>query len=78
MPKLHACQCGGAARYYSVKRRANGVRFRRPTERLACPACGNATGASNSREELTREWNLSGWCGIGERVGIDRSKGGAS
>ena len=67
---LRACQCGGRAAWVPEKKaRRRGRPAAAQAERLACPACGNATGPSASREALAGEWNSAGWCGQGELIG---------
>jgi hypothetical protein len=70
MSKIRHCQCGAKPVHRVERDDIRDKRRRRIRERLMCPACGNATAPHSSRRALREEWEHSGWCGMGEILGL--------
>lgn len=68
------CQCGAKPVYRVERDDIRDKRRRRIRERIVCPFCGNATAPHSSRRALREEWNLSGWCGMGEVLSLEHGR----
>jgi len=68
------CQCGAKPVYRVERDDIRDKRRRRIRERIMCPFCGNATAPHSSRRALREEWNLSGWCGMGEVLCLEHGR----